>query len=227
VTASASSDARAKADSPFYEVLKCPAVGLVPALWRFRTFGRGNLPCGGGALVVSTHQSYLDPIFVGYAALPRQVDCMARADLFEVPGLAGLMRLMNGFAVKRGAPDVEALREALARLAAGRAVVIFPEGTRTRDGSIRPPHPGFATVARRARVPVVPTVIEGASAVWPRGRKVFTLRPAKLMFGRAIGADEVAATRARALAERVEREWHEVRDRLRAVYPAANGPLGH
>ena len=83
---------------------------------------------------------------------------MARESLFRFAPFRWLIRSLNAFPVRRGTADLAAVKEALRRLKAGNVVLVFPEGTRTRDGSIGPMHGGPAAIAARAGVPMVPMV---------------------------------------------------------------------
>ena len=78
--------------------------------------------------------------------------------------------------IERGSGDMAALRTALKHLGAGRAVFMFPEGTRNEDGRTKAFKPGIALLARKANVPIVPMAIEGAGDLWPRGRSLPRLR---------------------------------------------------
>jgi len=140
---------------------------FMPLLWRTRVFGRHNEPADGSAVYISNHQSFLDPMLVGFG-LARPVNYMARSTLFDTPGLKQLMESLNAFPVKRGTADTGALKEAMRRLKAGGQVLVFAEGTRTRDARIGSFLPGVALLAQRAAKWVVPVVIDGAFDVWPR-----------------------------------------------------------
>ena len=143
--------------------------------FRLRVFGRHNVPRHGGVLLASNHQSFLDPVLVG-VGLPRQVHFMARETLFRTRAFGRLIRMLNAFPIRRGESDRSAIREAIRRLRSGAALVVFPEGTRTRDGSIGPIRPGIFAIASRAGAPIVPVVIDGAFDAWPRHSKL--IRPA-------------------------------------------------
>lgn len=134
-------------------------------------FGRAlngrRVPSTGPVLLISNHQSFFDPAIVGYG-LSREVDYMARDTLFRHPLFGPLIRSVNAFPVKLGGLDISAIKETFRRLKAGRAVLLFPEGTRSPDGRIRQFKPGLALLARKANVPVVPVVIDGAFEAWPR-----------------------------------------------------------
>ena len=129
------------------------------ALWRhvaqvqfvvvfgIRVFHRERLPACGGVLVISNHQSYLDPILAA-VGMPRPFHPMARESLFRVAPFRWLIRSLYAFPVRRASADLGAIREALRRLKAGSVVLMFPEGTRTRDGSI-----GRLVLVRRGSKP--------------------------------------------------------------------------
>jgi 1-acyl-sn-glycerol-3-phosphate acyltransferase len=155
-------------------------------LWQMRVFGAENIPPSGGILLASNHQSYLDPALVG-ACIPREMHFMARRSLFEVPVFGGLIRRCHAFPVDRDGADLRSLREAIARLRAGYALLVFPEGTRTRDGRIGPMKSGIRILAERAEVPVAPVLIEGAHQVWPKGRALLPgLGRVRIVFGKPL-----------------------------------------
>jgi 1-acyl-sn-glycerol-3-phosphate acyltransferase len=165
-------------------------------------------------LVVSNHQSYLDPIL---AAIPiyRPFNPMARATLFKLTPFRWLIRSLYAFPVKLGRADIGAMKEALRRLRAGRIVLVFPEGTRTRDGSIGKLQAGIIVMAQRAGVPVLPMVIEGAYECWPRGRALPTLGPVRVIYGEVVVAEQVQAAPVEETIEEVRRRMMELQTEVR------------
>jgi 1-acyl-sn-glycerol-3-phosphate acyltransferase len=151
----------------YWDVLQYLCRVLCAVLFRVRCRGRQHMPRRGGALVVANHQSYLDPVLVGIGSC-RYPSMLARRELFRFPPLGWLIRSLNGVPIDRQGADVSAVKETLRRLKRGQVVVLFPEGTRTRDGRVTPLRPGFALLARRAGVPIVPAAIDGAWQAWPR-----------------------------------------------------------
>lgn len=149
-----------------------------------RTWGADHVPPHGGALLVSNHQSNLDPILLA-VRVQRPVSFFAKAELFEVPGFGALIRQLNAFPVRRGEGDIAAVKEAIRRLKEGRVLTVFPEGTRTRTrtGEIGTIQPGVAMIIRRAEVPVIPAVIEGAHRAWPRGQAFPSAYPVRVLYG--------------------------------------------
>ncbi len=142
-------------------------VGLV---WRLRVIGREHVPPTGPVLFVSNHQSYLDPIINGIAVRDRQLTAIARESLFRFRPFAWLMYSIGAIAIREDSGDSGALKAAISELAAGRCILIYPEGSRTETGRIEEFKKGFLLLVRKAKVPVLPMAVEGAFDVWPRGK---------------------------------------------------------
>jgi len=139
--------------------------------YRYRATGVERVPFSGPCIFISNHQSLLDPVINGCAVIDRQFTAIARAGLFKFKPFAWLMRSYGVIALKEDGGDAGAFRAALSELREGRTILIYPEGTRSPDGSLQPFRPGVALLIRRAKVPVVPMGIEGATEVWPRGQR--------------------------------------------------------
>jgi 1-acyl-sn-glycerol-3-phosphate acyltransferase len=144
---------------------------------RLEARGVAHIPREGGVLIVANHISLLDPVIVGSAA-SREIHFMARSNVFGVPGLGKLITTFNAYPVNRGVPDLGALRKTISLLKNGNAVLMFPEGTRSVDGTLGKAHDGACFIARRANVPTIPVFHSGAEKMLPRGSK--RLRRAKL-----------------------------------------------
>lgn len=180
-----------EARGPWYAACQVLARALFVALFRVRVYHRERLPAAGGALVVSNHQSYLDPILVA-VGMRRPFHPMARESLFRFGPFAMLIRSLHAFPVRRSEADLGAIREALRRLRDGRVVLMFPEGTRTRDGSIGALRGGPATVASRAGVPLVPVVIDGSFEAWPRWCRLPRPHRIRVGYGRSVSPEGMA-----------------------------------
>jgi 1-acyl-sn-glycerol-3-phosphate acyltransferase len=165
----------------------------------FRVEGRGteHVPAEGPVLIVANHSSVLDPPLVG-GMCPRQLTFLAKAELFRIPGFGGLIRRLGARPLRREGADPSALRTARRVLAEGKALLVFPEGTRGEEGRLREAKPGAALLAVQSGATVVPVYVSGSGRAWPRGRRL--PRPAKvvvtfgapLRFQRATGADRKA-----------------------------------
>ncbi len=178
--------------------LACKALIRVggAALWGLRCVGTHNVPARGGVLLAANHQSYLDPPLVA-ACLPREMHFMARRSLFRNPAFGALIARCNAFAIDRDAADVKGVKEAIARLKAGAALLVFPEGTRTLNGSVGRMKAGIGMLAGRASVPIVPVLIEGANRVWPKGGPPRPFGRIRIAFGKPLEPEPGAGDRVR------------------------------
>jgi 1-acyl-sn-glycerol-3-phosphate acyltransferase len=181
--------------------------------WEVRTEGLENLPAG-GAILAANHQSLVDiPLFL--AALPREVRFLAKRELGRIPVFGTAMAKAGNLFIDREDPKdaVHLVREAADRIDRGQMVVIFPEGTRSRDGTIGEFKPGAFYLARKKGVPLLPVLIDGGARALPRGSLL--VRPAVLVVrvlplvtgngGSTLTRDEMAEeTRKRILSARRE-----------------------
>jgi len=172
------------------------------------------VPRAGGVLLVCNHQSYLDPV-LATLALPRECHYMARDTLFRHPLFRRLIRSLNAFPIKRGAADLAAIKETLRRLKAGHLVVAFPEATRTTDGTLGPMHTGVILLARKAGVPIVPTMILGAFESWPRHARLPRPHPVIVAYGPPMTPDLLERLDDEACLRRVRDCIQEMMDRYR------------
>jgi 1-acyl-sn-glycerol-3-phosphate acyltransferase len=153
---------------------------------RMTVVGRENVPRQGGLLVVSNHTSMSDiPILT--AALPRKLTFVGRQNLWRVPVLRVIANWYDCFPLDRTGTDIRAIRRSVRVLNEGAALVLFPEGTRSLDGSLSPGHPGAAMIAFHANVSLLPVAISGTATargmtwIWRRPRlRVSIGRPFKL-----------------------------------------------
>jgi len=166
-----------------YAILKPIAVALMRLLFRLEVVDPGLVPATGPVLIVSNHVSVLDPPLVGGAA-PRPLFFMAKEELFRVPLFGRLIRSLNARPVRRDGSDMRALKASLALLEEGRALLVFPEGTRGEEG--QPPREfkaGVGMLAVMSGAPVVPVYVSGSGAALPRGRALPRLARVRVTFG--------------------------------------------
>lgn len=158
--------------------------------FRLRVAGREHWPVDGGALVCANHQSHFDPPLVGLTCR-RRMNYLARDTLFRLPVLGQLIGFFDAIPIDREGIGLGGLKETLRRLKAGELVLIFPEGTRTSDGEIAPLKPGFISVARRSRVPLIPIAMDGAYQSWPRSAPLPGLGRVAIVIGPPIMPDDL------------------------------------
>jgi 1-acyl-sn-glycerol-3-phosphate acyltransferase len=138
---------------------------------RLRVSRRDRIPPSGALIIVSNHQSNLDPMILGQLVGDRCPRFVARHELLAIPVFGWLMAGYGMIVVRRGESDIKAIREVLKDLDRGDAVVIFPEGTRTPDGSVKAFQRGLQLLIGRSGAPVLPVAIEGAYDSWAIGTK--------------------------------------------------------
>jgi 1-acyl-sn-glycerol-3-phosphate acyltransferase len=142
--------------------------------FRLRRLGTEHIP-EGGVILASNHRSFLDPFAIG-CCLGRPIYFVAKQELFKNPLLGWVLNCLGAFPIKRGASDEESVATSLALLERGEAVVIFPEGTRIRTGSLAPPKRGVGRLALQSGSPVVPIAVTNSE----RARRGWRIRPVKV-----------------------------------------------
>jgi 1-acyl-sn-glycerol-3-phosphate acyltransferase len=168
-------------------VLWCPCFAISQIWFGYRYRGKSHVPLDGPVLLVSNHQSHLDPVLIGLAC-PRQLRYLARVGLFFWP-FSWWIRALGAVSIDRESA-LSGIKTTLKLLKDGEAVVVFPEGSRTPDGKLHPLLPGFCVLARRSGATIVPVAINGAFAALPRGSHF--PRPAliRLAFGESIAKQQ-------------------------------------
>ena len=157
-----------------------------------RCFGREHLDFPGSALLLSTHQSTLDPVLIGLMG-NTELAYLARKTLFNSAVFAALIRALNAIEIDREGGGLAGLKETLRRLKQGKKVLIFPEGTRSATGHPSTLKPGFISLARRGSVPLVPMAVTGAFQALRRGSRIPHYAPLCVVVSKRIEPDEVAA----------------------------------
>ena len=151
------------------------------ALICFRYRVVGSVPGRGGVLVAANHASYFDIPLLG-CGMTRRAWYLGRSDLF-VKGLKGILEWLGWIPLRLGRLDRKAFDRAIELIRQGRVVVIYPEGSRTQDGSLRQAKPGLGMIVAQTGCPVVPAYLKGTYEVLPTGAKRPRFRPVTVLFG--------------------------------------------
>jgi len=191
---------------------------LFHTLLRWRVYGSRNVPASGPVIVACNHVSNLDPPVVA-VGMWRPGTFMAKEELFGNPLFTWYITRLNAFPVKRGTADRAALKRSLEFLEQGRALVMFPEGTRSETGELREPEMGVGMIVYRSGAPVVPVYIDGTDRVLPKGGGVRLAR-ISITYGEPIRFDPPEGRKAgreeyEAAARRIMAAIAELRDRRR------------
>ena len=132
----------------------------------FRILHRERVIQSGPVILTVNHQSFLDPPLAGNAC-DRPIYFLAKKSLLDGPVLGWLLPKLNVIPVNLEGGDRSALKALIRILSAGECALVFPEGSRTPDGTLQPAQPGVGLVIAKTRAPVVPMRIFGAHEVWP------------------------------------------------------------
>jgi 1-acyl-sn-glycerol-3-phosphate acyltransferase len=134
-----------------------------------------EIPRTGPVIVAANHSSNLDVPVLGSSLMPRlgrRLQWLGKKELFDWPIVGWIARNGGVHAIDRGAADVEAFRIARRILEEGHALFVFPEGTRSRDGTLGDGRDGVAVLALRTGAPIVPVGVSGSYERWPRGQRL-------------------------------------------------------
>lgn len=206
-----------------YRALELTLAPTLRAVYRPRVSGLEHVPTSGPVIIAANHVSFVDEFFTPLTAR-RQVVYFAKAEYFTTPGARGL--LMRAFFEGMGHVPVERsdTRSAAAsidvgveQLRLGRALGIFPEGTRSPDGRLYKFRTGAARLALRSGAPVVPVGLVGTREVQSPGGKLWHRAPVSVRFGAPLSFAD------RAQDERSARVLRSVTERIREAVQALSG----
>ncbi len=175
----------------WYDFVKTILHVLISLFYDLRIYGRENVPEKGGVLLVSNHQSFLDPPLCGMS-FTRDCDYMARETLFDNPVFGALIRSLNAFPVTGGQGDIRTIKRLIERLQNQRMVTIFPEGNRSYDGKMGKMRSGFELIARKGKAMTIPVAIDGAYEAMPRGKTKINMGASiRIKFGEPIPYEQI------------------------------------
>ena len=161
---------------------------LFKICFRLRVVGAENCPRRGALIVALNHASFFDPIIAGIA-VSRELNFMARDSLFKNRIFGIVLSLVNAFPLKREGADLGAMKLAIDKLSQGKAVLIFPEGTRSKDGKLGATKPGIGLLAASSGASILPCYIKGSMDALPRGAVFPRFRRISVYIGRPLQFD--------------------------------------
>jgi 1-acyl-sn-glycerol-3-phosphate acyltransferase len=148
--------------SAYYSACRSAISGAMKILTGWEIRGREHVPLEGGLIVASNHISFWDPPLVG-AAAKRELHFLAKEELFRTPLLGPLIRAYNAIPIRRGMADLRGLSRAIDVLKGGGALMVFPEGSRMKDGQLHPARPGVGLLAVSGNATIVPAFVSGSN----------------------------------------------------------------
>ena len=197
---------------------------VYPLAWRtaralfklyFRRWEAGseNVPLAGPVILAANHASYMDPPLVG-SSCPRPISCLARETLFTDGWFGRLLRAVGAVPVDRDGASGKGVKTILDRLLSGDGIVLFPEGTRTRDGRLQAARAGIGLIVLKSGAPVVPVRVFGTYEAYGRHRIVPRPRRIGIRYGPALRFEAQVAEAATASRPRVKELYQQVADEI-------------
>jgi 1-acyl-sn-glycerol-3-phosphate acyltransferase len=183
--------------------------------FRWKVFNAERVPLEGPVILASNHASYIDPPLVG-AGVERQINFLARDTIFRVPILASILRSWEVVPVDRDGGTGRGLKMILSRLEKAGAIILFPEGTRSRHGELNPARSGIGLTVIKSKAPVVPCRVFGTHRAF--GPHMVIPRPRRLAvkYGRPLLFEALRAEAATCPKPRVKEIYQQVADEIMA-----------
>ena len=180
---------KTKDTTPLYQVLKAIVAPIYRLLFNIRVKGKENIPTEGGVLLCPNHIAAVDVVSIG-AVCPRQITCIAKKELFDIPVLGGLVKALGAVKIDRGGADVGAIKVAVSTIESGKTVVIFPQGHRCPgvNPATTQIRGGAGLIAYHAKCDIIPVCINIKKGKYGLFRKT------EIIFDKPIKYDDLGFT---------------------------------
>jgi len=179
----------------------------------WRVYNPERVPAEGPAILAANHASFLDPFLVG-AGVKREINYLARESLFRFPVIGWVLRRWQAVPVNREGGGAKGLRAILDRLLAGGAIILFPEGTRTRDGNLQPARSGIGLTVIKSNAPVVPVRVFGTFQAYSRHMRFPRPRRVSVKYGPPILFENLRAEAKECSKQRLKEIYQQVADEI-------------
>jgi len=176
-----------------------------------------RVPLSGPVILASNHASFLDPPLVG-AGVKRGINYLARENLFRFPVLGWILQQWQVVPVDREGGGAKGLKAILDRLLAGGAIILFPEGTRSRDGQLQPARSGIGLTVIKSQAPVVPVRVFGTFEAYHREMRFpKPLHPVTVKYGCPMLFEKLRAEAKTCSKQRLKEIYQQVSDEIMAA----------
>ena len=182
----------------------------------WRVYNAERVPLEGPVILASNHASYLDPPLVG-SGLKRPINYLARENLFRFPVLGWILRKWQAVPVDREGGGASGLKAILERLLGGGAIILFPEGTRTRDGKLQPARSGIGLTVIKSTAPIVPVRVFGTYEAFGRHMRIPLPRRVAVKYGRPMHFEQLRAEAKTCSKQRLKEIYQQVADEIMAA----------
>ena len=184
--------------------------------FRWRVFNPERVPRTGPVILAANHASFIDPPLVG-SGLTRDINYLARESLFRFPVVGAVLRSWNAVPVDRDGGGAKGLKIILDRLLAGGGIILFPEGTRTKDGNLQPARSGIGLTVIKSNAPVVPVRVFGTFAAYGRNHKFPRPKKVAVKYGAPMNFEKLRAEAKVCSKARLKEIYQEVADEIMAA----------
>jgi 1-acyl-sn-glycerol-3-phosphate acyltransferase len=181
----------------------------------WRVHNPERVPLKGPVVLAANHASFLDPFLIG-AGLRRDINYLARENLFRFPVVGWLLRQWNTVPVDREGGGAKGLKAILDRLLAGGGIILFPEGTRTRDGQLQPARSGIGLTVIKSTAPVVPVRVFGTFEAYGRHIRFPRPRRVEVKYGMPMRFEQLRAEAETCPKPRLKQIYQQVADEIMA-----------
>lgn len=202
--------------NPLYFFGWCIFRALYQCYFRWRVFNPERVPNAGPVILAANHASYIDPPLVG-AGLKRSINYLARENLFRFPVLGWVLHRWQVVPVDREGGGAKGLKAILDRLLAGGAIILFPEGTRTRDGKLQPARSGIGLTVIKSTAPVVPVRVFGTFEALGRNKRFPRPSRVAVKYGQPMFFEQLRAEARTCTKQRLKEIYQQVADELMAA----------
>ena len=193
--------------------------------FRMRVYDAHQVPASGPVILAANHASFLDPPLVG-AGLDRDIHYLARESLFRFPVFRTVLYYWNVVPVDRDGGGAAGLKAIIRRLLGGGGVVMFPEGTRTRDGQLQPARSGLGLVVLKSAAPVIPVRLFGTFEAYGRHHWIPRPKPVAIKYGPPVDFSRLREEARHCSKERLKEMYQEITDKVMAAIGALEARPG-
>ncbi len=155
-----------------YKAVRALAKVYLKLAYRVKFYGEENLPADGGYILCGNHVSALDPFFL---ACGMRKDCafIAKAELFKFAFIRMVAKSFNIYPIKRGTGDIGGIKKAISVVNDGKPLVMFPEGTRSKDGKLGEGKNGVSLIAKKTGCFLVPCAINAKPRLFTQSKVIY------------------------------------------------------
>jgi 1-acyl-sn-glycerol-3-phosphate acyltransferase len=199
--------------NPIYFLGWCAFRAIYAVYFRWKVIAPENVPRSGPVILASNHSSFLDPMLVG-AGIHREINYLARENLFRFPVLGWILHKWQAVPVNREGGGAKGLKAILDRLLAGGAIILFPEGTRSPDGKLQRARSGVGLTVIKSSAPVVPVRVFGTFEAFSRHMRFPKPRRVIVKYGQQMLFQELRLEAKTCAKERLKQIYQEVADQI-------------